>query len=240
MYCKYCNKECKNKNSLAQHEIRCKENPNHITINNSGKNNPMYGKTAWNKGLTRETDSRVNKIANKIHIIAENKHLRGEKYTPGFAKNKELENNRRLKISNIMKEKNLVNNFKHKKVDYYYNGIHFISSYELFVAKELDANNVKWIIPNRFKYYEENNMKNPYHYYTPDFYLPEFDIYLDPKNDFLINNPNPHFGYCDIDKIHWVELFNNIKIIVLDKNNLNWPNIYNKILEYNSDGRVQC
>lgn len=29
--CKYCNKECKNKNSLAQHEIRCKYNKNRIT-----------------------------------------------------------------------------------------------------------------------------------------------------------------------------------------------------------------
>ena len=30
MVCKYCGKECKNQNSLSQHEIRCKENPNHI------------------------------------------------------------------------------------------------------------------------------------------------------------------------------------------------------------------
>ena len=30
--CKYCNKECKNKNSLAQHEIRCKDNPNKIQV----------------------------------------------------------------------------------------------------------------------------------------------------------------------------------------------------------------
>jgi len=30
--CKYCNKECKNKNSLAQHEIRCIKNPDHIHI----------------------------------------------------------------------------------------------------------------------------------------------------------------------------------------------------------------
>ena len=33
--CKYCGKECKNKNSLAQHEIRCKENPNRIKIVNN-------------------------------------------------------------------------------------------------------------------------------------------------------------------------------------------------------------
>lgn len=32
MDCKYCNKSCKNKNSLAQHEIRCKENPNKIEV----------------------------------------------------------------------------------------------------------------------------------------------------------------------------------------------------------------
>lgn len=30
--CRYCGKVCKNKNSLAQHEIRCKENPNRIKI----------------------------------------------------------------------------------------------------------------------------------------------------------------------------------------------------------------
>lgn len=29
-YCKYCNKECKNLNSLRQHKIRCKQNPNKI------------------------------------------------------------------------------------------------------------------------------------------------------------------------------------------------------------------
>jgi very-short-patch-repair endonuclease len=58
--CKYCNKSCKNKNSLAQHEIRCKNNPNKIntTINNFNKT----GRTAWNKGLSK-TDPRVAKQA---------------------------------------------------------------------------------------------------------------------------------------------------------------------------------
>lgn len=30
LFCQFCNKEYKNKNSLHQHEIRCKENPNKI------------------------------------------------------------------------------------------------------------------------------------------------------------------------------------------------------------------
>jgi hypothetical protein len=67
--------------------------------------------------------------------------------------------------------------------------------------------------------------KNYFHYYTPDFYLPEYDVYLDPKNDFLINNNNPSLGYKDTDKIKWVELYNNIKIIILDKNHLVWDKI---------------
>ena len=43
MNCKYCGKECKNKNSLVQHEIRCKLNPNKIDSGNKG-NYPKHTK----------------------------------------------------------------------------------------------------------------------------------------------------------------------------------------------------
>lgn len=33
--CKYCGKLCKNQNSLTQHEIRCKSNPNKIKVNSN-------------------------------------------------------------------------------------------------------------------------------------------------------------------------------------------------------------
>ena len=32
LFCKYCGKECKNKHSLIQHEIRCKDNPDSVKI----------------------------------------------------------------------------------------------------------------------------------------------------------------------------------------------------------------
>lgn len=35
LFCRYCNKQCKNLNSLKQHELRCKFNPNHLAYNNS-------------------------------------------------------------------------------------------------------------------------------------------------------------------------------------------------------------
>ena len=36
--CKYCNKLCKNKNSLAQHECRCPKNPNRVATEKNLKN----------------------------------------------------------------------------------------------------------------------------------------------------------------------------------------------------------
>lgn len=45
--CKYCGKLCKNKNSLAQHEIRCNQNPNRKDFE------------IWNKGLTKNVDPRL-------------------------------------------------------------------------------------------------------------------------------------------------------------------------------------
>lgn len=64
LFCKFCGKECKNKNSLVQHEIRCKLNPNKINTINKGFNNK--GRIAWNKGLTEETDERVKNLELKV------------------------------------------------------------------------------------------------------------------------------------------------------------------------------
>lgn len=59
LFCKYCGKEYKNKKSLVQHEIRCKENPDKINVIVEGFN--KRGRIAWNRGLTKETDERLRK-----------------------------------------------------------------------------------------------------------------------------------------------------------------------------------
>ena len=99
--------------------------------------------------------------------------------------------------------------------------MHFDSSYEVIVAKELDANNISWEKSRSFSYVVEGVE----HKYTPDFYLPEYDVYLDPKNDFLIESINPALGYKDVDKIKWVEDLHNIHVIILDKDHLTWNGI---------------
>lgn len=92
-----------------------------------------------------------------------------------------------------------------------YNGIHLDSTYELEVAKSLDANEVKWVRPKFVWYLDSNNKLRRYY---PDFYLPDYDIYLDPKNDYLIKT--------DTFKIKQAELYNNIKIVILNKDQLSW------------------
>ncbi len=64
LFCKFCGKGCKNKNSLLNHEIRCNENLDRIDcsyISGFNKNLDSLNRTAWNKGLTASTDDRVAK-----------------------------------------------------------------------------------------------------------------------------------------------------------------------------------
>lgn len=107
-----------------------------------------------------------------------------------------------------------------------YNGKTLGSSYELEVVKSLDENGIEWDTCKRFGYLDPNGKKRTY---TPDIYLPAFDVYLDPKNDFLINNINPSLGFSDKEKIRLVEEQNEIKVIILNKNELDWSIIKEKI-----------
>lgn len=88
------------------------------------------------------------------------------------------------------------------------------SSYEYKVALSLDKNSIEWIRPNFLIY---NNSKK----YYPDFYLPKYNIYLDPKNDFLIEQ--------DKIKIQQVMDKNNVEILILNKDQLSW-NIIKQLL----------
>lgn len=115
---------------------------------------------------------------------------------------------------------------KYSSKKFEYNGIKLDSSYELEVAKELDKHNIKWERPSYFIWEDDNHLE---HRYYPDFYLPEFNVYLDPKNDYLIYYKSERFGITDVEKINKVMIQNNIRIIILNKNNLTWENIKNLI-----------
>lgn len=232
--CKYCGKLCKNINSLFRHETTCVNNPEYdakkfqckfcgrYSPTNYGltrhekscKLNPerIAGKSSWNKGLTKDTDDRILKKAEKA--------VEYYKTRPGTFTGKKHTEEYKQKMSDLAFERE-IGGF-HFRRGIMYNGIKLDSSYEVIVAKSLDANNILWQRCQRFKYLTPSG---ELHHYTPDFYLPHYNVYLDPKNDFLIENINPFTGYNDIDKINWVMQQNDIRILVLDKDHLDWQSI---------------
>lgn len=169
-------------------------------------------RSPWNKGLTKDTSVSVANISKKlISNIAENKIcLFGGKSTNPSKETRD-------KLSIIAKNRKLggsirKSSIKFSKID----GTIVIldSSYELRVAQELELNNISWIRPESMKWIDEQGND---HAYYPDFYLTEFDVFLDPKNDFLIKQ--------DQDKIKRVQEQNNVKVFILDKHQLSWKEI---------------
>lgn len=66
---------------------------------------------------------------------------------------------------------------------FYYNGIMFDSTWEVEIAKFLDENNIKWKRSRSIILYWIDS-KNQKRRYYPDFYLPDYDLYIDPKNSY--------------------------------------------------------
>lgn len=67
---------------------------------------------------------------------------------------------------------------------YKYNGISMDSSWEIELARWLDEQKIKWIRDRKICLFWKDQDGNLRRYY-PDFYLPEFNCYLDPKNKYL-------------------------------------------------------
>lgn len=217
--CKYCGKSCKNSNSLRNHERLCKCNPDRQILAPHQRGGWPKGKPGWSKGLTKETDTRVANCSKQLieYYKAHEGIFKGKHHTPQTI---EI-------LRNIALENEHHNHFR-RRTTYTYKSAKFQSSYELAVAMDLDKYDVKWVQPKKLPYVDNNNKK---HYYFADLYLPEYDVYLDPKNDYLIENVNPYFGYSDVQKITWVMEQNNVTILILDKDSLTWDKIKSYIFD---------
>lgn len=173
--CQFCNKECKNRNSLCNHERLCILNPNHQTNHGFDKFNAKRKAgyiTSWNKGLTAETDERVRRNGESLHnYYVANPSL----------KRKPLSENHKAKISATINNK-VVEGTWHaslaRNMHYTYNGVDLHGTWELKYAEWLDLNNIAWRRPSEsFAYIFEGTE----HKYTPDFYLIDSNTYIEIK-----------------------------------------------------------
>ena len=69
--------------------------------------------------------------------------------------------------------------------EYEHNGVilKLESSWEVEIAKYLDHLGISWIRPNHLQWVDSKGKKRKY---FPDFYLIDYDVYLDPKNEYQI------------------------------------------------------
>lgn len=193
----------------------------------------LKGRIPWNKDLT-SNDVRIAKQANTY----KNNYKNGKiKVSKGQFKKGHKTNIGRKRVFSIKHKLNMSSGMKgripwnkNKKfvhsgsfkighelfvpTKYYskravYNGIVFRSSLEAKFAKFLDNNKIKFEYEKRKIKYIKNNKE---HYYWPDFYLLDFDTFIEIKGYFRKN---------DVEKIELVKSQNNIKLLIIKQNEFN-------------------
>lgn len=203
LFCKFCRKECKNKNSLAQHEIRCKFNDNRLpsTLDNYTKNGG-----SWNRGLTKDTDERVRKNSESVSISIKEKIKNG--WLPTFAteeywtdEKKKQQSNKRKKFLSEHPEKHPNRILASNRKNYSY--------LENIVSKWLDDNDIKY--ERQFVYpFKDSNR-------YVDFYIKDYNLFIEVDGEYW------HKNSIDIDTLK-DELALNDGIITLrisSKENIN-------------------
>lgn len=105
----------------------------------------------------------------------------------------------------------------------YYNNSYFDSFLEIEIAKYLEKNNIKWIRNTKRFYYTWNNNK---HYYVPDFYLPDYKLYLEVKGYWYKDKKERTLKAVKDNNINW--------ILLMQKNEweINKDILLKKILKY--------
>jgi hypothetical protein len=165
-FCQYCNKECKNTNSLKNHERLCRKNPNRALTPYEKTGVSNLSNRGWSKGLTKETDARILKSSNTLKAnFASGKITSHQKGKPRTAEEKQ-------KISRTMQKNPNVGGLRHasgRGKKGWYKGYFCDSTYELvYIIYNLD-NKIEFFPCKRI--YSYIGLDNKIHRYYPDFEL---------------------------------------------------------------------
>lgn len=198
MNCKFCDKEINNKGGLVKHELGCNSNPNKVVyISNFSKYNREIAlglRQPSINSLTLTQELREKRRG----VMTGNQYRLGDKVN---TKTKEILSRKRseyleetgkggfrdvkwYKIKNLLNEEFIVR-----------------GSWELKVAEWLNKNNILWKRKIYLKY-EKDGVKKTY---TPDFYLPITNQYIEVKG---------YFSQLDKEKLELVQTQNNIALLL--------------------------
>jgi hypothetical protein len=198
--CKYCEKECKNQNSLRNHERLCKLNPN--------KSISYF--TLYNKIQNRNRSNQYIK-AKLLELPKPEVSIEIRQKQSEWNRSRSIEWNKEngKRISKIINEKVAKGEWHTslaKHMHYTYKGVDLHGKWELQYAMFLDENFIPWIRNKEsFSYTYQDKLRK----YTPDFYLPETNEYIEIK------------GYkTEKDDAKWSQFPSNRKLVILMKKEL--------------------
>lgn len=185
--CCLCEKNFNSRQAVTSHIHRTHTKPG-ISYGGHKKGNP-----SWNKGLTKFTDKRVEKNGQSV-----SKSKKGKKGRPH---SEETKRKISLKLS--------INNKGGKSKWYNVAGQKVQGTWERNCALKFEELKVVWeklkTNQHTFEYEMEGKTKN----YTPDFYLKDYDVYLEIKG---------YWWGKDKEKMNIIlEKYKNKKIIIIEK-----------------------
>lgn len=177
--CQYCDKQCKNSNSLRNHERFCKLNPNKEECHLKNQN--------WAKGLTKNSDIRIknNSIAKIEHFKTCSGTFKGRHHSD--------ETKRKISQKQLAVDHDAHNRNSHGKRGYL-DDMFFMSTWELaYYIYMRDHGHVVSRCDLKFDYEYEGKK----HRYTPDFIL-DRDTIIEVKGR---ETPLDRYKYSLVDNL---------------------------------------
>ena len=171
-YCWECEKIYKTKQALVSHYWY-----GHTDQGKKQLQAPERSHDAWNKGKTVDTDERLKKFGETL----KQGYASGKiKTNAGFKHSEETKKRMSIVASSLTFQRKCKKTTPYTMIDG--NVVNLDSSWEVEIAQYLDKNKIKWVRPVPIPYTIDNQL----HHYYPDFYLPDYDVYLDPKNSYVV------------------------------------------------------
>ncbi len=178
--CRFCGCVFESKHKLYDHYHKCHSEK---LLGRHGK-----GQVAWNKGKTKDNCDSIKIGSEKLQKKFQSGELRGSflgKHHSKETKRKMSQFHRNATFRRVCKKTRI-----YVKQDG--SEIKMDSSYEVRLATILDELNIQWDRPEPIEWYDVNGGK---HHYFPDFRLLDYDLYLDPKNEYCFKVQSEKIKY---------------------------------------------
>lgn len=170
----------------------------------------IKSKMGWSRGLTTETDERVRKASEQQKEL----YATGQIISHWKDKNLSAEHKSKLSLAQtkVLNEFEITSNFKHIK---YYKCKNLLGEefnmrglYEVKLSEWLNLNKIVWTRGMTLNYIQDGVER----LYSPDFYLPEHNLYLETKG---------YYPECDQIKMKLVLEQNNINLRIIFRETIN-------------------